>query len=160
MFSNKLSINPKNILIFSIFGIFPDFDATLIHRMTFHNIFIFIIPLLIFIFAKKKEITFIVGFYLLSHLILDLFNSGISMLYPFYHKIFFVNAEIISSYKIDSVMFVMNYGIRSGLVDEMNDSVNGYGIVSGENIGTAILLIFMILISFLRSKVRLLIKMS
>lgn len=154
IFSNKLNINPKNIIIFSIFGIFPDFDTIFIHRMTFHNIFILIIPLSIFIFTKKKEIVFIVSFYLLSHLILDLFNGGIYVLYPIFDGKFFINAEIMSNYNIDGIMYTLNYGIKGNFINNVAKSGHGYGIVSSENVGIAILLLIMILISFVKTRVK------
>lgn len=152
IFSNKLNINPKNIIILSFFGIFPDFDVIFLHRMTFHNIFIMSIPLLSLIFTKKREIAFIVIFYLLSHLILDLFNGGISALYPFYNGIFFINAEIMSSYNIDGIMYTLNYGIKGDFINNIAKAGNGYGIVSSENVGIVTLLIIMIIVSFMNDK--------
>ncbi len=152
IFSGQLKLNVKNIIILNFFGIFPDFDAIFLHRMTFHNIFILIIPLFVLIYTKKRDIAFIVSFYLLSHLILDLFNGGISALYPFYNKIFFINAEIMSSYNIDSIMYTLNYGIKGGFINNIAKSGKGYGIVSSENFGIAILLIIMILISFIKNE--------
>ena len=150
IFSRQLIFNQKNIVILSFFGILPDFDVIFLHRMTFHNIFILIIPLLFLIFTRKKEIAFIVSFYLFSHLILDLFNGGISVLYPFYNNIYFINAEIMSSYNVHSIMYALNYGIRGDFISNVAKVGNGYGIVSSENFGIAILLMIMILISFIK----------
>ena len=110
------------------------------------------IPLLFLIFTKKREIGFIVSFYLLSHLILDIFNGGISVLYPFYNGIFFINAEIMSSFNVDGLMYILNYGIKGDFVNNVIKAGNGYGIVSSENVGIAILLMIMILISFIKSR--------
>lgn len=153
IFSGILKLHPKKIIVLSFLGIFPDLDVVFIHRETFHNIFILIIPLLVF-FTKKRDIAGIICFYLLSHLILDLFNGGISALYPFYNNKFFINAEIMSSHNVGSIKYTLNYGIKGNFIDNIVKfgGGGGYGIMSSENIGTAILFIIMILISFIKIK--------
>ena len=146
IFSNKLNLNPRYIIYLSIFGIFPDFDAIFLHRYTFHNIFILVIPILVFIFIKDfRQISGMITYYLSSHLILDMFNGGISVLYPFNNKILFLNAEIVQTYNLKTITFLTNYGFTDKVVETIsNNSV--YGIVSSENIGIIVLLLIMTLI--------------
>src|SRR3990167_826301 len=109
IFSDKLKLDKKKIVLLSFVGILPDLDVIFFHRMSFHNIFV-IIPILFIILAMKKDsIAGIIGFYFISHLVLDMFNGGISALYPFYDGILFINAEIRSSYNIDNMMYTLNY---------------------------------------------------
>lgn len=156
LFSDKLKLDKKKIILLSFVGILPDFDVIFFHRMSFHNIFI-IIPILFIILVKiikrQDSIAGIVAFYLISHLILDIFNGGISALYPLYNGIFFINAEIRSSYNIDGMMYTLNYGIKNDFVNNIAKSGNGYGIISSENFGIIILLIIMILVTFIKNKI-------
>lgn len=135
IFSNKLGLDIKKILILSFFGILPDADALIfIHRASFHNVLILTIPFLIFIFAKDIKISGIIGFYLISHVILDIFNGGVFLLYPFYDNVFFSRIEIwLHSGGISSIMY---YGIS----DKIMPIGRGESIASSENIGTVILL--------------------
>ena len=154
IFSDKLNIDKEHIVLLSLFGILPDFDVIFLHRMSFHNIFIIIsIVALASVITKDDKIAGIIGFYLLSHLILDLFNGGISALYPLYDRIFFINAEIISSFNINSISYILNYGIKGEFIDNVAKSGNGYGIISSENFGIIVLLIIMILILFIKNKI-------
>ena len=102
---------------------------------------------------KKDSIAGIIGFYYISHLILDFFNGGISALYPFYDGIFYINAEIRSSYNIDNMMYTLNYGIKNDFVNNIAKSGNGYGIISSENFGIIILLLIIILVVFIKNKI-------
>lgn len=153
IFSDKLKLDKKYIVLFSFVGILPDLDVIFFHRMSFHNIFV-IIPILSIILAMKKDsIAGIIGFYYISHLILDFFNGGISALYPFYDGIFYINAEIRSSYNIDNMMYTLNYGIKNDFVNNIAKSGNGYGIISSENFGIIILLLIIILVVFIKNKI-------
>ncbi len=151
IFSKKLNVDPRNIFILGFFGIMPDFDVIFLHRESFHNIFIFIIPTLMLILGKRKEIVGTTSFYLLSHLILDIFNGGISALYPIYDEKFFINAELRSSYNIDGLMLTLNYGIKNNFINNISKSGNGYGIISSENFAM-ILLILIVGIWYLLKK--------
>lgn len=155
IFSGKLGLDKRKIIILSFFGILPDLDVIFFHRMTFHNILsALIIPVLIFIFTRNKEIAEIIFFYLLSHLILDIFNGGIATLYPFYDGIYFINAEIISRLDINSVEYILNYGIgiRGDFINHVPKAGKGYGIVSSENFGIIVLFLITILWSFIVKK--------
>ena len=157
IFSDKLKLDKKKIVLLSFFGILPDLDVIFFHRMSFHNVFIILPILIIFlvrIIQKENSIAGIVCFYLLSHLILDIFNGGISALYPLYDGIFFINAEIRSSYNIDGLMYTLNYGIKDNFVNNISRSGNGYGIVSSENFGIIILLTIIILVVMIKNKIK------
>jgi len=146
IFAGKLNLKPKYILFLSIFGIFPDFDAIFQHRYTFHNIFILVIPILAFIFIKEyRQISGMITYYLSSHLILDSFNGGIAVLYPFSKKILFINAEIVQTHNLKSITFLYNYGFVDKIVKTISDN-SVYGIVSSENFGIIVLLMIMALI--------------
>lgn len=152
IFSDKLKLDKKNIVLLSFVGILPDLDVIFFHRMSFHNIFV-ILPILFIMLAMKKDsIAGIVGFYFISHLVLDLFNGGIAALYPFYDGIFFINAEIRSSYNIDNMMYTLNYGIKYDFISNIAKSGDGYGIISSENFGIIVLLIIIILAVFIKDK--------
>ena len=96
IFSDKLRLNKRNIIALSFFGILPDADAFIfIHRAFLHNIFVLlIVPLVIFAFIKDIKIYGIISFYLMSHLILDIFNGGIFLFYPLYDNVFFSRMEV------------------------------------------------------------------
>ncbi len=82
----------------------------------------------------------IICFYLMSHLILDLFTGGISMFYPVYDNIFFVHVELL-----------FNGGFTPALEYGISDRIMNMGIgepaVSSENIAVAVLLIISAAIS-------------
>lgn len=141
IFSNLLRLDPKNIVVLSLFGILPDADIFLLHRESFHNILIFAIPFLIFIFTKyKREISGIISFYIASHLILDMFNGGIFLLYPYYKNVFFVNIDIFFN---NGDMLVYDYGISDKIIDKVDP------MISSENFGVVLLTILMFITVFI-----------
>jgi hypothetical protein len=84
-------------LIFSllIFSIIMDFDSFIpgFHRILFHNLFFALIVTLLLYFILGKTHSLISGYYLLSHLILDLEIPGFALLWPFYKS--FIGIETI-----------------------------------------------------------------
>jgi hypothetical protein len=97
---------------------------------------------LIFIFIKDrkiKEVAGIICFYLGSHLILDIFDGGIFLLYPFYNKVFYSVIELIFNGGI-----IFNVGISNHLLDMRTV---GEPMISSENVGVAVLLIIALLLS-------------
>lgn len=142
IFSKRLKIDPKNVILLSFFGILPDADITLFHRATLHNIFILIVPILIFIFNKDiREVSGIICFYLGSHLLLDIFDGGIFLLYPFYNNVFYSVIELIFNNGI-----IFNVGISKYII---NMKTIGEPMISSENVGVATLLIITMLISII-----------
>lgn len=143
IFSEKLRLNQRNIITLSFFGILPDADAfVFIHRAFLHNIFILlIIPLVIFVFIKDIKICGIISFYLMSHLVLDIFNGGIFLFYPLYDKVFFSRIEV--WFHSGDMIPIIYYGIS----DKIISMGKGEPMISSENIGVAILLIIIVLSS-------------
>ena len=142
IFSNELKIDSKNIILLSLFGILPDIDIFFFHRASFHNIFILIIPMLAFVFMNR-EIFGIVSFYLISHIILDVFNGGVFLLYPFYNNDFFIRAELDSG-----INTILSYGISDQIV---NVAKLGESIISSENVAVMILLVIIIFITIIKN---------
>ncbi len=142
IFSDKLKLDRGKIVALSVFGILPDADIFLFHRASFHNIFILTIPFLVFIFIKyRRDISGMISFYLASHLILDIFDGGVFLLYPFYRRVFFASIEVWFSHK--HVMPIIDYGISWHI---MNNGISE-PMISSENIGIAVLLTIFILLS-------------
>lgn len=147
IFSGKLKLDPKKIIILSFFGILPDADAFIfIHRASFHNILILIIPVLIFVFIRDIKISGMIFFYLISHLILDIFNGGIFLFYPFYDNVFFFRVEL--WFHNGDIVPALYYGIS----EKIMPTTRGEPMISSENIGTAILLIILTLFSIVRNR--------
>ncbi len=147
IFSRRLKLDQKQIIVLSFFGILPDADAFIfIHRASFHNILILIIPILIFIFIRDIKISGMIFFYLISHIILDIFNGGVFLLYPFYDIVFFFRAEV--WFHKGDIIPALYYGISEQIVP----TTRGEPMISSENIGTAILLVILTLFSIVRNR--------
>ena len=140
IFADKLNINTRYILILGLFAVLPDIDIYFHHRASFHNIFILILPVLAFIFINR-EISGIISFYFISHIILDIFNGGVSLLYPFYKSVLFVRADI----RFGDNIFT--YGINNKVINMPNI---GESIISSENFGIIILLMIIILVFIIK----------
>ena len=142
LFSGSLKLDLRKVLAFSTFAILPDADVIFLpHRATFHNAFILIIPVLLYFLMKSKRDVFgIICFYLLSHLILDLFGGGIFFLYPVYNKVIFINAEL--RFGQNRIISSLDYGV-SNILMKMG---SGEPLISSENIGVITLLAMLIAI--------------
>lgn len=148
IFSDRLKIHRWNIILLAVFGILPDADIFLHHRALFHNIFILFIPLIFFIFVKtRKDIPGIICFYLASHILLDIFNGGAYVLYPFYEKAFYINAEI--AFRNNIFFPLLNYGVSPVIIN------NGGGepVISSENIAVAMVIILSSAIAAFRNRI-------
>ena len=137
IFSKELKLNQRSILFLSFFAVLPDADVFFLpHRAVFHNFLFVVFPLLLFILVKsKREFFGIIFFFLASHLLLDLFDGGIFLFYPFYDSIFYAHVELL--FKMETIKPVLAYGISDHI---MNDG-KGEPMISSENIGTAVLLL-------------------
>ncbi len=103
----------KEVLLFSLFAILPDFDTFIphSHRIIFHNLlFISIIVLIVYIISNKFN-AILSSYYLLSHLILDIEYPGTAFLYPFYTsfiafkiKIITIAGNLIPQFKFDMII--------------------------------------------------------
>ncbi len=148
LFSEKLKLNPREVITLCFFAVLPDADSIFfvlspvpLHRVLFHNIFIAIIPFLLFILVKSRRAVFgIICFYLTSHLILDLFTGGIFLFYPVYNNVFFAHVELF--FNRGSFTPALDYGISNKIM-----SSTGEPAISSENIAIAILLIISAAIS-------------
>jgi len=145
IFSEKFKLDPKKIVILSFFGILPDIDIFLFHRASFHNIFILIVPILIYILTRDKNFG-IICFYLTSHLVLDIFNGGIFSLYPFYENVFYVRTEIL--FNQSNFIPLVEYGIS----DKIENMGKGEGAISSENVGIVLLLVIVSILSKIKYK--------
>lgn len=145
IFAHKLKLSHRNIIILSFFGMLPDADAYFfIHRASFHNIFILAVPILLFIFIRDVKVLGIMTFYLASHIILDIFNGGVFLLYPFYDNVFFFRMDV--WFNDGNMLPTLYYGITNKIVS-MKIGGGGEPVISSENIGTLILLIIVSLVS-------------
>lgn len=137
IFSKELKFDPRKILFLSFFAVLPDADAIFLpHRAVLHNVLILLIPLLLFILVKsKREVFGIIFFFLASHLLLDLFDGGIFLFYPFYDSVFYAHIELL--FTMDTIKPVLDYGIS----DHIMNNGRGEPMISSENIGTAVLLL-------------------
>lgn len=141
MFSRSFKIDPRTIIVLSIFGAFPDADIVLFHRATFHNIFILMIPAMAFILLRRKE-ALIIGFCILSHLILDIFNGGIYLLYPLSQNVFFSRMEIFINEH--NVGYIFDYGIHNRIANIRGKE----SLVSSENVAITILIIMLLFVKW------------
>jgi hypothetical protein len=137
IFSKELKLDPRKILFLSFFAMLPDADAIFLpHRAVHHNVLVVVFPLLLFILMKsKREVLGIIFFFLASHLLLDLFDGGIFLFYPFYDSVFYAHVELL--FTMETIKPVIDYGISYRIMN------NGRGepMISSENIGTAVLLL-------------------
>lgn len=141
IFSNRFKLDYKKIIGLSIFGILPDIDIFILtHRATFHNLVIFTIPIIVFILLRDLKISGIISFYLISHLILDIFNGGIYILYPFYDNVIYIITGI--WFYNSGIISIFDYGINEDIVKIRG----GESIISSENVGIIILLLIITII--------------
>jgi len=135
VFSDKLGLSKKMILALSIFAIFPDVDIFMFHRADLHNIFILIIPLIIYFTYINIKLSGIISYYLFSHILLDTFNHGVFILYPIYNKTLNIVSGI--SYENSNVSFIFNVFSDEKLVNRFFEMA----MVSSENVATFILIL-------------------
>ena len=107
----------KYILLLLPFAVFPDIDTFVTeHRALLHNIFIPLVLAFIGLSLKKiRPILFITAFYFASHVILDMFNGGVVLFYPFYNEMAFIDASLEMS-KTNELLWTFDYSF-SGYVD-------------------------------------------
>jgi len=141
LFATKLNIKPKYILFLSIFAVLPDIDMLIVHRATFHNIFTLLIPLLGYVIINR-QIFGIISFFILSHLILDIYSGGIHLFYPISNKVLYAWTEI--RYGEPNVF---NYGFST---DTLEIIKHGESIISSENVAVMLLLLMIISLIILK----------
>ena len=129
----------KHMLIFALspIAIIPDIDILYDHRGLLHNIFI---PIGILVFSKflsekwKPTLT-IISVYFISHIILDVFNGGVGILYPLYNMLFVVKTEILLTKDTHILYNVFDWGFENGYTDPEP----GIHVIGTEGIGILIL---------------------
>lgn len=135
IFSEQLKLSKKMIISLSVFAILPDLDMFLVHRETLHNIFVLIVPVIFFVILDDLKFSCVVAYYLASHIILDLFNSGVFLFYPIYQKVIYIMMGI--SWDHNQLIPIFEIIIQ--------EKISGKGIfmpmISGENIATIVLII-------------------
>ncbi len=104
----------KYILLLLPFAVFPDVDTFVTeHRALLHNVFIPLVLVLTGIALKKmRSIFFITAFYFASHIILDMFNGGVVLFYPFYNEMAFIDASLEMS-KTKELLWTFDYGFST-----------------------------------------------
>ncbi len=142
IFSDQLKLSKKLIILLSFFAIFSDLDVYHLHRSELHNIFILLIPIMIYVFWKDIRFSFIMGYYMLSHIILDTFNNGVNIFYPVYNKFIFIVAGMTYN---GHILPILNAGIQSTMTTEFVK----FPMISSENSATLLLLLIMFVILFL-----------
>ncbi len=140
IFSEQLKLSKKIIFALCIFAILPDIDIFIFHRATLHNILVMIVPMLIYTFWRDINVSCIIGFYIFSHIMLDLFNRGVYLFYPFYNKVIYFMVGV--SYEDSIISPVYKLIIEDGLSSEFLERP----IISGENTVTILLIIIMLIV--------------
>ncbi len=125
----------KYILLLAPLAIAPDFDTFVSqHRALLHNMFIPLLLLLLgYVIKEKKTIFTIASVYIASHVVLDMFDGGVVLLYPFYNKMAFVDASLVMS-KAGGLIATFNYGFKP--YDTVWETAYGY---ISDSIGTGIM---------------------
>lgn len=139
-----LNIPKKTLIIFSIFSIIPDLDIIFSHRATFHNIFIPLFLILIYYIWSNPNFL-IVGYYWSSHILLDIFNAGAYIFYPFYNKVLFIKLDLWRYTNETGLTMDINtaYGFSDGLVHTQNTGA----LITSE--GAGILIMFLIILLYI-----------
>lgn len=118
--------NDRNIIKYVPFALLPDLDTfSGMHRALLHNVFIIVaISLMIYFITKNEKVTKVIFIFMISHIILDVFNGGASVFFPIYDKIFLIDAAV----KTDSyghLSFIFNI-IKDGGTDGTWSGGSGY----------------------------------
>jgi hypothetical protein len=115
----------KYILLLLPLALVPDLDTLVtLHRALLHNIFIPIILVLsAIIFFERRKMLIIASVYFASHVMLDLFEGGVVLLYPVYNRLAFVDASL-SLTPTNAVNWIFDYGFTDYSKDWMN--AHGY----------------------------------
>ncbi len=103
----------KLVLLLLPLAVISDFDTFVTqHRALLHNIFI---PLFLFLSGlmvkEKRTILMISGVYFASHVVMDMFDGGVVLFYPFYNRMAFVDAslQMDQGYRL---IWTLDYGFK------------------------------------------------
>lgn len=135
----------KHIYIYSLLplALFADIDVIYEHRAMLHNLFIpFALFILSYIVSEKKKIIFLFSaIYLFSHTILDIFNGGVKIFYPFYDKMFGVRTDIILTAETNSI----NYFFDIGFKDHFHQTCDTVNVITTGGMGILVLALILFL---------------
>jgi len=133
------------IFILSPIAIIPDLDIFYDHRGLLHNIFILVGILAVSkLFSEKwKPTLIIISAYFVSHIVLDMFNGGVGLLYPFHNMLFVIKTEIMLTKDTHILYSVFDWGFKNGYTN----SEIGIHVINTEGIG-----VLFLALSFLLSK--------
>ncbi len=147
IFSDKINLSKKMIILLSFFAIFPDLDMFAFHRATLHNLFIPIVLFLFIYFSTNSIIkAMVVAYYILSHIILDTFVQGVFVLYPFYHKVLNILVGITFKNNTASPIYQVE------IVNELSSKSFDMAMVSSENVGTLVLIVIVLIAVIIKNK--------
>ena len=147
IFSEKLNLSKKTVIILSFFAIVPDIDIFSFHRADLHNVFsLALISICVYLITKNKKTWSISAYYLYSHAILDTFVQGVFLLYPFYNKV--LNILVGITFKNGMVAPIYQIEIINGLSNNNFDMA----MVSSENVATLVLIIIAIIAVVIKNK--------
>lgn len=125
----------KLVLLLLPLAVISDFDTFVTqHRALLHNIFIPIFLFLSSLISKEKgTILMISGVYFATHVVMDIFDGGVVLFYPFYNQMAFVDAslQMDHGYKL---IWTLDYGFK----DYAAGWLQAYGYIS-DSIGTGAL---------------------
>ncbi len=116
----------NNIIKYAPFALLPDLDTfSGMHRALLHNVFIIVaIALMIYFITKNEKASKVIFIFMISHLILDVFNGGASLLFPIYNKVFLIDIGITTD-TAGHIKFIFNM-IKDGSPDGMWSGGTGY----------------------------------
>jgi len=113
-------------LIFSllIFSVIMDLDVFIpgaFHRILFHNLLFVLIVVLIIYFIFGGIHSIISGYYLISHLILDLGAPGFSIFWPFYKNLVGIETVLL---KTTTGVWTEKFGLVITPLSEFTNKIN------------------------------------
>lgn len=147
IFSDKLNLSKKMIIILSFFAMVPDIDIFSFHRADLHNVFsLALISICVYLITKNKKTWGISAYYLYSHAILDTFVQGVFLLYPFYNKVLNIFAGI--TFKNSTITPILQIEILDGLSSKLFDMA----MISSENMATFVLIIIVVITVIIKNK--------
>ncbi len=118
--------NDRSIIKYAPFALLPDLDTfSGMHRALLHNVFIIVaIALMIYFITKNEKVTKVIFIFMISHIILDMFNGGASLLFPLYNKVFLIDIGITTD-TAGHIKFIFNM-IKDGSPEGMWSGGTGY----------------------------------
>ena len=135
-------LNKKLILVLTPFTFIMDFDSLIpgYHRVIFHNLLFVIIVSLAIYFLLGKIPSLVSAYFLASHLIFDIREWGIALLYPFYAKFIYLTSKITEK----QGDFIFNFKLSTTQVTAQQLAVSQHHVFT--EIGFMVLFLVIVLI--------------